>query len=136
MTEIKVIDVPTITEIKIDDETKRKLLEQVKEEAQVIVHCSFTGQKGNNAIRIWNSTFLYSKDSSHKSKLLSSGNISVYPLWTFVPEGQTLNFTLIFTSLPKSCKYFDLVEDIPESGGFIIRNIERNNTDVYLLDMN
>jgi len=37
-------------------------------------------------------------------------------------------FTLIFEGLDKPRKHFDLVEDIPEPGGFIIK---RNKSDVY-----
>jgi hypothetical protein len=53
MTEIEIIDVPTIKhEVKIDKATRNKLLNQVKEEAQVIVHCSYTGTMGDDKIRI------------------------------------------------------------------------------------
>lgn len=135
MTDIEIIDVPTIKRgVKIDKATRHKLLSQVKEEAQVIVHCSFTGSMDSDRIRIWGSTFLYAKNSSHRSKLVHTENIAMYPTWMYVESGQTVNFTLIFSGLPKQCKQFDLIENIPESGGFIIKNIERNNSDVYLLD--
>jgi hypothetical protein len=48
-----------------------------------------------------------------------------------VPTGSTLRFTLFFSSLPKSFVLFDFLEDIPESGGFEIRGIKRNKSDVY-----
>jgi hypothetical protein len=35
--------------------------------------------------------------------------------------------------LPKNCDSFDLIERIPEPGGFIYTNIKRNKTDVYHL---
>lgn len=136
MTEIEIIDVPTIKrEVIIDKETRHRLLNQVKEEAQVIVHCSYTGTMSDDKIRIWKSTFLYAKNSSHRSKLVHVENITMYPTWMNVDWGQTVNFTLIFTGLPKHCKQFDMIENIPEPGGFVIKNIERNNSDVYLLDM-
>ena len=41
MTEIEIIDVPTIKpEVKIEKDTHHKLLNQLKDEAQVIIHCS------------------------------------------------------------------------------------------------
>ena len=136
MTEIEIIDVPTISrEVKIDKATRHKLLNQVEEDAQVIVHCSYTGTMGYVKIRIWKSTFLYAKNSSHRSKLVHVENITMHPIWMNVIRGQTVNFTLIFTGLPKHCKQFDMIENITEPGGFVIKNIERNNCDVYLIDM-
>lgn len=136
MTKIEVIDVPTIERtVKIDKATRKKLLKQFKEESQVIIHCSCTGTMHGDKIRIWKSTFLYVKDSKHKSKSVYVENITMYPTWIYVDKGQTVNFTLIFTGLPKDCKQFDLIENIPEPGGFIIKDIERNNADVYLLDL-
>lgn len=38
---------------------------------------------------------------------------------------------MIFSQLPKTCEIFDVLEDIPESGGFEIRVIKRNKSDVY-----
>jgi hypothetical protein len=38
---------------------------------------------------------------------------------------------MIFSQLPKTCVIFDFLEDIPESGGFEIRGIKRNKSDVY-----
>ena len=71
MTETGIIGVPTAKpEIKIDNATRHKLLNQVKEEAQVIVHCSYTGTMWDDRIRIWKSTFLYAKNSNHRSKLV------------------------------------------------------------------
>jgi hypothetical protein len=47
------------------------------------------------------------------------------------PEGKSFRFTLIFSGLSKSCEFFDLLEDIPEAGGFFIQNIKRNKDDIY-----
>ena len=136
MTEIKNIDVPTLKpEVKIDKLSRQKLLNQVQEESQVIVHCTYTGSMNSDRIRIWASTFLYAKDSSHKSELIHVENITMYPMWMDVANGQTINFTLIFSGLPKHCKLFDMVENIPEPGGFVFENIVRNNSDVYTLEI-
>ena len=136
MTEIKNIDVPTLKpDVKIDKSSRQKLLNQVQEESQVIVHCTYTGSMNSDRIRIWASTFLYAKDSSHKSELIHVENIAMYPTWMHVDLFQTVNFTLIFSGLPKHCKLFDMVENIPEPGGFVFENIVRNNSDVYLLEI-
>ena len=136
MTEIKNIDVPTLKpEVKIDKLSKQKLLYQLQEESQVIVNCKYTGSMNSDRIRIWASTFLYAKDSSHKSELIHVENIAMYPTWMHVDLFQTVNFTLIFSGLPKHCKLFDMIENIPEPGGFVFENIVRNNSDVYLLEI-
>ena len=54
----------------------------------------------------------------------------------YIEEGSTLHFTLIFNGLPKACRSFDLVELIPQAGGFEYRKINRNKSDVYHLDFN
>ena len=96
----------------------------------IIVHCSHTSLFGC-IIRIWSSTVLIDKESGNRSRLLHALNITIAPQWTEVPEGFTARFTLIFTPLPKTCDFFDLLEDIPETGGFHIEGIKRNKSDVY-----
>lgn len=103
------------------------------EERQVIVHCTYKNIYEYGFIRIWKSTFLIDKDSSHKSYLLHAFNITIFPNWKMLKEGETLVFTLIFSALPKNCSRFDLIEDIPQVGGFEVLNIERNSTDIYHL---
>ena len=106
-------------------------------ESQVIVHGFFknTGDMPE-LIRIWSTTFLITQNSYHKSRLVHFENITLFPYWTPVEVGTTHRFTLIFSGLPKSCVLFDLVEEIPQSGGFEIRNIARNKRDVYELNFN
>ncbi len=101
-----------------------------EEEQQVIVHCFLYLPEGGG-VRIWKSTYLRDKYSGHQSKLVNVFGVSIAPVWTFVERGQTVHFTLTFESLPSSCVLFDLVEDIPEEGGFYIANILRNKEDVY-----
>jgi hypothetical protein len=52
-------------------------------------------------------------------------------MWTEVPNNALFRFLLIFEALPKGCNIFDLVEDIPQPGGFFVSDIMRNATDVY-----
>lgn len=114
---------------------KNELLNLMREDSQVIVICSFKSDSEFNRIRIWKSTYLFANDSDHKSKLLYSENIAIYPDWMIVREGITVKFVLVFSGLPKNCKYFDLIEVIPEPDGFEIKNIKRNKSDVYRISI-
>ncbi len=115
----------------IDKEVKLKLLNNVSEKSQVILHCSYTGSSFYDRIRIWKSTFLFAKESNHQSKLIHCINIPLFPEWLTIKNGETINFTLIFSGLPNHCKTFDMIEKIPEPGGFEVKNIQRNKTDIY-----
>ena len=102
-------------------------------EGQVTVHCRYLAQFSGDRIRIWPSTYL--KYKTHKSNLVHVENISIYPQWTLVQAGKSFRFSLIFSALPKGCSSFDLVEEIPEPGGFLYKNIKRNNADVYQIEI-
>jgi len=113
-------------------ELLESLQTKIEEERQVIVHCCFPASPFlGNLIRIWNSTYLFDNQSSHKSKLIHAENISISPYWTVVPFMRDFWFTLVFSGLPKDCKSFDLKEVIPEEGGFFVESIRRNSSDVY-----
>ena len=120
---------------KIDNKLKALVKSQVEEESQVVVHITFAARQEDMMIRIWPSTYLFTKHSNHISELLFADNITLHPYWTPMTIGKSHTFSLIFQGLPKSCKYFDLIEVIPENGGFEIKNIERNKTDIYYLKM-
>jgi hypothetical protein len=111
--------------------TKTETVEEVKvlesEERQTIVHCSCSS-RGDEAYRIWPSTYLVEHGSDRRAKLITAFNISFAPQWT-LNDGR--GFTLIFEGLSKGCKSFDLIEMIPQAGGFEVFNIPRNKTDVY-----
>jgi hypothetical protein len=117
-------------EVKLDKRLKDELLSQIQEESMVIVHVSYTAEIAIG-IRIWKSTVLIDHQSGNRSRLLHAENITFAPAWSYVLAGTTARFTLIFSSLPKTCEVFDLYEDIPEDGGFHIKDIRRNKTDVY-----
>lgn len=82
-------------------------------------------------IRIWRTTYLVCKVSGTRATLMHAENISIAPQWTLIADGSTFHFLLIFSSLPKSCERFDLIEDISEPGGFFVKDILRNKQDVY-----
>jgi hypothetical protein len=106
------------------------LKEQELEERQVIVHITLFEP---TRARIWPTTYLICRQSGHRSKLLHTEGITLYPTWGYIPAGGT--FTLIFEGLPDACTLFDLEEVIPEPGAFIARNVGRNESDVYQLEM-
>jgi hypothetical protein len=62
-------------------------------------------------------------------------NISLAPEWTLIPDNKLYRFLLIFDALPRGCSAFDLVEEIPQPGGFHVEGIVRNQTDVYHVDI-
>lgn len=127
----------TIIKPKIAPELLEALKPKTEVEKQVIVHCCFPASSSPDMlVRIWPSTFLIVNSLSHKSSLIHHENISLYPYWTEVPPMKDFWFTLVFSGLPKECKSFDLMEIIPQEGGFNVQNIKRNGTDVYKVKIN
>lgn len=132
----------TVREIKIppkpifDSDFLQETETYPKLEQQVVLHCRFEhGVFYSPEIRIWPSTFLKPRYSTEVSRLLHAFNISFYPEWKKIQAGKTHEFTLIFEGLPKGCTSFDLVEEIPEPGGFYIQDITRNLSDVYHIEV-
>lgn len=121
--------------VKPETSVDQELLSSIEEAGQVIIHASITCKAWWELVRIWKTTYLIDQVAGHRSQLLLASNISLAPNWTPIVQGQTIRFTLVFESLPKSCSSFDFAEIIPEPGGFIIRNIARNQTDVYRIDL-
>ncbi|HEX8517008.1 MAG TPA: hypothetical protein VF868_12465 [Bacteroidia bacterium] len=115
-----------ITEVK--EETAAETM--VAEENQTIVHCVCSVEA---AYRIWPSTFLIENGTGKRAKLITAFNISFYPEWTLKDAGQ--KFTLIFEGLSRNCVLFDLKEEIPQQGGFHVKGILRNGSDVYTVQI-
>jgi hypothetical protein len=128
-------DTITTTEVVIDEEIRKELFSNIDEEKQIIVNCIINGGNDGTAARIWKSTYLVDNVSKQRSVLLHTIGVSHYPNWTRIPPKSTLRFSLIFSPLPKSTKVFDLVEQIPESGGFYFSGLRRNDADVYQVDL-
>jgi hypothetical protein len=107
----------------------------VLEDSYVYVHCYFDNPWSNTLIRIWKTTFLIDPLSHARSSLIHAENISLAPQWTLIPDGISFSFLLIFSGLPKACRQFDLKEEIPQPGGFLVSGIRRNETDVYHINI-
>jgi hypothetical protein len=108
---------------------------QTLTDSYVYVHCYFENEWKDALVRIWKTTFLIDRSGGTKSPLIHAENISIAPLWTLIPDHKTHTFLLIFEGLPKSCRRFDLVEEITLPGGFHVTNIARNQQDVYHIEV-
>ena len=106
----------------------------MQEERQTIVHCTLRepGETGFMLIRIWPSTFLIQSNGIRR-KMLWFEQIAPFPHWMPVLVPNT--FTLIFEGLDRQCELFDLVEEIPQEGGFEVKGIRRNEMDVYRVEI-
>ena len=128
---------------KPETRVSKKLLDEIKsqteEMGQVVLHFLFQTKNilfGDTLIRIWPTTYLYDLGSSHRSELVHVENITYYPDWFLCPAGTETYFTLVFSGLPKSCTAFDFIEHCTnQSGAFEVRNIQRNSSDVYFLQL-
>ena len=119
----------------VDMEVLLSIHPELLEDSFVYVHCHFQNHSQEMLIRIWSTTFLIDAASSARSKLVHAENITLAPHWTLIPGNQEFTFLLVFSGLPKACKQFDLVEEIAQPGGFLVKNIQRNETDVYHVDL-
>lgn len=129
-----VIDIP-IVKPKVETDVLTAIDSWTLEDQHVYVHCYYKNELDEMLIRVWRSTFLIDKVSRARSELVHAENISYAPQWTIIPGKKVFSFLLIFSALPKDCKVFDLVEDIPQAGGFYISGIKRNELDVYHVDI-
>lgn len=128
-------EAPSKTKPEVEDKVLASIEPSVIEDSYVYVHCYFDNSWEEALIRIWRTTFLVDHVSGAKSSLVHAENISIAPMWTVIPDNRVHTFILIFSALPKTCKVFDLVEEIPQPGGFHVRNIQRNESDVYHVTM-
>ncbi|HYI76694.1 MAG TPA: hypothetical protein VEW65_03685 [Chryseolinea sp.] len=128
-------DPPVKVKPSVDDKVLTSIELSVLDDSYVYVHCSFDNMWKEALIRIWKTTFLVDHGSGAKSTLVHAENISIAPLWTVIPDNCIHNFILIFSALPKSCSAFDLIEEIPQPGGFVVKDIQRNARDVYHVTM-
>ena len=118
--------------IQIDEEILA--LTQAENEKCTILHCVYHETIEHFVgVRIWPSTFLV-QDDDRRCKLIKAFNITMAPTWTY-HYSPYARFTLIFEGLSKDCKSFYLQEYIPEEGSFYTEEIERNDTDVYRVNV-
>lgn len=97
-------------------------------DGQVTIHIR---KSRGGEVRIWPSIVLRCRMTGQEVKLVRAVGLAPFPAWTRLELGGA--YTLLFPPLPDECPAFDLLEDIPEPGGLIVRNIVRNASDVYRL---
>ena len=125
-----------VNKIKVDPRLKLCIYSLFENESQVIIKCSYKATYEGEGIRISKSTFLVPHGYNlYTSRLIFAHNISMYPEWTLLKAGVDFQFTLVFSCLPKDCKSFDMIENIATPGAIIIRDIQRNDTDIYNLNV-
>lgn len=134
--DLPVVDIPEAPAIAepIEPALREELLTHIDERGQVTVRCSFASHDFN-LIRIWRSTCLICYDTGQRSELLYADGIAIAPQWMPVLPGSPVRFTLVFAPLPRACSYFDLLEDIPQAGGFHVAGIRRNERDLYEVEI-
>ena len=119
----------------LDTGLKTSIEESTDTDAFVYLHCSFQNEWQDALLRIWKTSFLVDRSTGARSGLVHAENISIAPLWTLISDNATHHFLLIFSGLPKSCSMFDFIEEIAQPGGFCVRNIHRNQQDVYHVEV-
>ncbi|MBX2961247.1 MAG: hypothetical protein KF687_01970 [Cyclobacteriaceae bacterium] len=119
----------------VDTDVLFSVKPELLNDSYVYVHAHLGHTDREMLIRIWRSTVLIDKHSGNKSTLVHAENITFAPVWTTIPKNFSYTFLLIFHALPKACTVFDLVEQIPQPGGFFIPDIMRNKSDVYHLNI-
>jgi hypothetical protein len=122
-----------ISNPEVDSCITEKAVQDLDTEKQVIIHCEFVNGFESQIIRVWQTIYLRDINSKHESKLLNAFNTPLHPTWLQLEPLTIFNFTLVFSGLPKSCKMFDLVEKIPQAGGFFVGKIKRTKSDVYTI---
>lgn len=120
----------------VDTDVLFSIRPELLNDSYIYIHGYVQPQTHEMLIRIWPSTFLVGQKAGERAQLIHAENITFAPVWTLVEQKQRYNFLLIFSALPKACRVFDLVEEIPQPGGFLIPNISRNDTDVYHVNFN
>lgn len=133
--ETTIVEPPVRAKPEIDTDILSKNQQGSLEDSYVYVHCRCHNAGDDLLVRIWRTTYLIDQTSSDKSELIHAENITLAPQWTIVPRNTTHNFLLVFGSLPSTCKVFDLIEQIPQPGGFKVRGIRRNESDVYRISI-
>jgi hypothetical protein len=128
-------EVPVRAKPEVDMDVLASIHPELMDDSYVYVHCHFQNHEHEVFIRIWSTTFLIDSVSSARSQLIHAENITLAPQWTMIPGRQRYTFLLIFSGLPKSCQQFDLLEEIAQPGGFHVKNISRNEKDVYHVDL-
>jgi len=110
-----------------------EIYDSLHEEGQTIVHCRYVSKTkyiNGGWVNIHPTTFLVREDET--LPLLHAENIPMAPgMHMFKRPGEIKHFTLIFPAIPKEWKAFSFIEECSSGGGFVVRNMTRNDSGVY-----
>lgn len=119
--------------VKIDLSIIEKVKEKFQEEGQTVLHCNYVSKRkypNGGWVNIYPTTFLVNKNQV--LPMLHAINIPIAPrVHVFKHTGELKQFTLFFPAIPKDWDQFNIVEKCDTDGGFIVRDIQRNNIGVY-----
>lgn len=109
------------------------------EESQTIIYCNyFAPEKYDDGgwVNINTTTFLINEKTGNKLKLIHVENVPVAPQrHHFSKTGEKIRFTLIFQGIPKSWERFSLSETALFGDGFVVKNILKNSTGIYEINI-
>lgn len=130
------------------EKTKKKLIEpglldhlnqSCRQEGQTIIHCRYVSKSmyiNGGWVNIHPTTYLRNRSTGACLQLEYSEYIPVAPAkYYFSNSGELKNFTLYFPAVPDHWTEFDFVEQSGTEEGFVFRNISRNKTGVYSIQL-
>jgi hypothetical protein len=124
------MDTLLIPTIKVD--LAPELLEQTKEEKQVIITVRFRSYWGTGRF-VDPEVRLVCQQTGEASKLLTYHNAVLYPNNRPYQE-EDLHPVMVFEGLPRECTSFDLREPFRDGViPWVVFNVPRNDQDVYTL---
>lgn len=114
-----------------------QIYDSLHEEGQTIVHCSYVSKTkyiNGGWVNIHPTTFLVRNEET--LPLLHAENIPMAPsMHMFKRSGELKHFTLIFPAIPKEWEEFSLIEECSSGGGFVVKNLLRNDSGVYQVSL-
>jgi len=123
--------------VEINISTLDQINDSLHEEGQTIVHCLYVSKSkfvNGGWVNIHPTTFLVRNEET--LPLLYAENIPMAPsMHMFKRPGELKNFTLIFPAIPKEWEQFSLIEECSSGGGFVVKNLSRNDSGVYQVSL-
>lgn len=123
--------------VNIDLSIIEKVKEKFHEEGQTIVHCLYVSKTkyvNGGWVNIHPTTFLVRNEET--LPILHAENIPMAPgMHLFKRPGELKHFTLIFPAIPKEWEQFSLIEKCSSGGGFVVKNLSRNDSGVYQVSL-
>lgn len=127
-------DKQSIRRIYIHPTTRNQLRDQLPEEGQTLIHCSYVSKEmyvNGGWVNIYPTTILQSERGASIT-MIDAQSIPLAPQkYYFTKCGQLKQFTLLFPKIPADWQTFDLIEKTYSGDGFIVKQIAVNESGVY-----